>query len=473
MPGFVFFDTETTGLRAGWDQIVHFAAIRTDHDLKELDRFELRSRLSPGVVPHPMALLTNGIPIGQLSDRSLPSYYEMMCELVRRLEIWSPAIFVGYNSMRFDEEMLRHALFQCFHEPYLTSTPGNGRADALTLALAAHTAAPNVLKAPRDEDGRPRFHLGGIAAENGVTHRRAHDAISDVEAMLKVCRLVRTGVDEVWQRFQRFATKAAVSQFVETEDGFVLSEFFGGQAYHHPVALIGRPPENPNGRLCLDLTEDPDTYSAMSDEQLTSALCRKGTPIRRLAINAAPALCELWSAPDEFLNGLDLDTAEARARRVKDDPELCARLVAIYTGQWGEKEPSPHPEELLYVGKFPSDEDRMRRATFHDSAPNKRMEIVSRLQDPRLVHFGRQLIYSEHRGALPQEERLAADLALVERLLDAPDGPLTLPSALALIDTVLETESDPAGLLDDYRAWLTDRIAKTRAFRAMHAQQAG
>ena len=62
---FVFFDTETTGLRHGFDQIVHFAAIRTDNDLNEIDRFEARSRLLPHVVPHPIALRTNGLPIAR------------------------------------------------------------------------------------------------------------------------------------------------------------------------------------------------------------------------------------------------------------------------------------------------------------------------------------------------------------------------------------------------------------------------
>lgn len=70
---FVFYDTETTGLRIGFDQIVQFAAIRTDNDLNELDRFEIRSKLLPHVVPHPTALLTNGLRIGQLTDASLLS----------------------------------------------------------------------------------------------------------------------------------------------------------------------------------------------------------------------------------------------------------------------------------------------------------------------------------------------------------------------------------------------------------------
>ena len=44
---FVFYDTETTGTKTAFDQILQFGAIRTDHELRELDRFEIRCRLLP------------------------------------------------------------------------------------------------------------------------------------------------------------------------------------------------------------------------------------------------------------------------------------------------------------------------------------------------------------------------------------------------------------------------------------------
>jgi DNA polymerase III epsilon subunit-like protein len=42
---FIFYDTETTGTDTTFDQILQFAAIRTDDDLRELDRFEIRCLL--------------------------------------------------------------------------------------------------------------------------------------------------------------------------------------------------------------------------------------------------------------------------------------------------------------------------------------------------------------------------------------------------------------------------------------------
>ena len=52
----VIYDTETTGTDTFFDQILQFAAIRTDDELREIDRFEVRCRLLPHVVPAPDAM---------------------------------------------------------------------------------------------------------------------------------------------------------------------------------------------------------------------------------------------------------------------------------------------------------------------------------------------------------------------------------------------------------------------------------
>ena len=75
---FVFYDTETTGINASFDQILQFAAIRTDADLNEIERFEVRSRILPGMLASPHALKVTGVRATQLVDPELPSHYEMM-----------------------------------------------------------------------------------------------------------------------------------------------------------------------------------------------------------------------------------------------------------------------------------------------------------------------------------------------------------------------------------------------------------
>lgn len=96
---FVFYDTETTGTDTTFGQILQFAAILTDADLNELERFETRCRLLPYVVPAPGALLATRVTTAMLTDSNLPSHYEMMLQIAAKLRAWSPAIFTGYNTV--------------------------------------------------------------------------------------------------------------------------------------------------------------------------------------------------------------------------------------------------------------------------------------------------------------------------------------------------------------------------------------
>lgn len=470
---FVFFDTETTGLRHGFDQIVHFAAIRTDNDLNEIDRFEARSRLLPHVVPHPAALLTNRLPIERLTDGGLPSHYDMVRAIQRTLLAWSPSIFVGYNSIRFDEEMLRHALFQTLHPAYLTSNNGNCRADAFGLMMAAAALSPACLVVPLGPEGRPVFRLDQLASANQFTHQ-AHDAMADVVATLALCRCVRERAPELWQRFVRFSKKATVGDFVESEDGFFLTEFFGNQAYHAPVVCLGSDPDQPNGRLCLRLDVAPEELAVMPDEALQTYLSAKPSPVRRLRINAAPTLTAFYDAPGLMLNGADIDELEDRARRIKEDAAFRSRVISLYLAARESRSPSLHVEGQIYDG-FPGPDDERRIANFHDASWQEALAIVQDLDDERLRIFGRRLIYFDGRSVLPSDLKLVVERDLTDRLVDAAAGDFTLQQALEETERLLNSEgADVDGILLNYRSYLINRIERVTEFRAREfAAEAG
>src|SRR4051812_315075 len=103
---FVLYDLETTGLRKRYDQVIQFAAVQTDADLNIIDRFETRCRLLPHVIPSPEALCVTGLRIEELFDPSLPSHFEMVTYMRATLQRWCPSLFLGFNSLAFDEEFL-------------------------------------------------------------------------------------------------------------------------------------------------------------------------------------------------------------------------------------------------------------------------------------------------------------------------------------------------------------------------------
>ena len=130
---FVFYDTETTGTDTSFDQILQFAAIRTDSDLNPIDEIEVRCRLLPHVVPAPGAMRVTGVTASQLVDQLLPTHYAMVRKIRDKLLSWSPSVFVGYNSLDFDEHLLRQAFYKTLHPLYLTNTEGNSRSDILRM----------------------------------------------------------------------------------------------------------------------------------------------------------------------------------------------------------------------------------------------------------------------------------------------------------------------------------------------------
>lgn len=461
---FVFFDTETTGLKRGFDQILHFAAVRTDANLNEVARFEARSCLLPHVLPHPSALHTNGFAIDRLTDANLPSHYAMVADIRRTLISWSPAIFVGFNSIRFDEEMLRHALFQCLYPAFLTSNHRNCRADALSLVMAADAVSPAQLVVPFGAEGRRTFRLPQLAAANGITHSRAHDALSDVLATVELCRLVYHRSPELWQRFVRFSNKATVADFVEAEDGFVLTEFFGGQAYHSPVVCIGSDPDQANGRLCLSLSGDVERLAGMSDLELQNHLAQKPSPIRRFRINAGPTLTAFFDAPEHMLDGISIDGVGDRARLVKENAGLRARLVATYAATREPYALSAHIEERIYNG-FPGSADEARIAAFHNARWEDRLGIVQSLEDERLRWFGLRLIYFEARSVLPEPAQREVERYLTDQLIGDGSGCLTFDQAMAETDRLLGGVGVSDDLLTQYRAYLQGRRARLDAYR--------
>ena len=162
---YVFYDTETTGTQTAFDQILQFAAIKTDDNFNELDRFNIRCSLLPHIIPSPGALRVTGVTPAMLTDPALPSHYEAMRHIHAKLLKWSPATFVGFNSLNFDETLLRQAFFQTLHPAYLTNTGGNGRSDAMRIAHAVSIYAHRVQQL--SDIARPRMAPYKVSCRNG------------------------------------------------------------------------------------------------------------------------------------------------------------------------------------------------------------------------------------------------------------------------------------------------------------------
>lgn len=454
--GFVFYDTETTGTDKFFDQILQFAAIKTDENLNELDRFEIRCRLLPHMIMSPGAMLVTGVTIEQASDLNLPTHYGMVRAIREKLLEWSPAVFVGYNSMAFDEELLRQAQYQTLHNPYLTQRQGNGRADAMMLVKAIAQFEPNCLTIPVKENGRPVFKLDQVAPANGFDHSNAHDAMADVEAVIHLCRLAANDASFEWSNFIRFSQKAATEAFLLDGEPILLTEFFGfGGQKHCPIIRIGADSQQSTKHLCYDLTHDPDVFRSLSDAALLDCFANKPKPLRKVKSNAAPTLRALDEAPAWCLGQLSESELMSRTQDVLSDAAFVDRLLAVYEESKTEYEDSEHVEQQIYNG-FPTPPDEILMERFHNTSWQDRHLLIPQFADQRLSFLAARVIFAEHPGYLPDELRSSVEAHIQSRLHFQGECKWgTVSKALVECDANLPlVAGDQLAMLRTYREYL-------------------
>ncbi|WP_428101044.1 exonuclease domain-containing protein [Candidatus Rariloculus sp.] len=420
---FVIYDVETTGLTKRFDQIVQFAAVLTDSDLNVKDRIEIDCRLMPHVIPSPKAMHVTRLPIEQLLNASLPSHYEMVTEIRRILESWSPALFLGFNSVSFDEEFLRQAFYLCLYNPYLTNTRGNARADVLNLCRMTAALRPDVIRYAIDENGRPIFKLKPLAEANGITVPMSHSALADVFTTLALCQSIKDRAPDVWSQFLRFSKKATVESFITDEDAFVVSETIGNTHRARVVTQIGRHAKQQARHYCLDVSTDLDPLREMSVGELVN-LCRgSARPIVTIRTNAAPTLWALYEATQDHLTPFE-DEAEVleRVELVREDRDFLEQLRNAAQSAEPDYPPSPHLEEQIYGHPFASRRDEELMHDFHADSWEERPALALQFSDSRYRRLALRLIYFERPDLLTSERQTAVDNAMRKRLISAPDA---------------------------------------------------
>ena len=288
MANYVFYDFETSSSNIYWGQIIQIGAILTNDNLDELDRFDARCRLNPGIIPEASALIVNKTSPVMLKQSNL-SHYEMVRQFVETLKRWGKATYIGFNSIEFDENFLRSTLFQTLEYPYITSTNGSNRGDVLGLARAANFYYPDTLKNPINEKGNAVYKLDQMAPLNGIEHGDAHNAIGDVVATLGIAKIIANKAPNVWKASHLTLDKNKALEIIKNEKLFCTNEYFYGKSRPYVQTFVCEHPKF-SWPLCYDLRHDPLQYFDLSLDDLTAAIKKQPKFIRTVRHNKHPIL---------------------------------------------------------------------------------------------------------------------------------------------------------------------------------------
>ena len=371
---FYWHDYETSGADPTEDRPWQFAGIRTDTSLKIIgEPLTVYAKPTPDRLPHPAAVRVTGITPQEAQVRGLPE-----CEFIAAIlaELSQPKTCgIGYNSIRFDDEVTRFALWRNFRDPYAREWQNdNSRWDLLDVTRAYRALRPDGLNWPRREDGLTSFRLEDLTAANGIDHGAAHDALADVLATIELARLLKQSDSELFETLYGQRSKRAVGALLDVEALMPMVHISGmfGAARHNlaVVAPVAWHPHNNSEIICVDLGRSPDYLERHPDELRellftpTARLAegRERPPIKTIRLNRAPVLLPVqWVAgvAAERL-GLDGDLhrrhlAALRELRATSPADFAERFQAIWREQSFPERSDP--DQMLYSG-FVGNTDR-------------------------------------------------------------------------------------------------------------------
>lgn len=362
-------DYETTGTDPARDRPLQFAGVRTDEALNVLgEPLALYCRLSTDILPHPMACLITGITPQLANERGLPEP-----EFIARVhaELARPGTCgVGYNSLRFDDEVTRHTLYRNFYDPYEREwRHGNSRWDIIDMLRLARALRPDGVNWPHHDDGSPSFRLEDLATANGLDHESAHDALSDVFAAIALARLLLDKQPNLYRHVYDHRGKQSVAAQIDLVTQKPVLHVSGRlpreNGYLGLMMPLARHPMNKNAVIMVNLMADPRSLIELDAgairERLFTPAALLGEGIERIALkaihlNRCPVVVTPQLLDPDAAARLGIDRAVCEKHwRLLRGVDLRAKLTAVFAAP--ETAEERDAELALYRGFLP-DTDR-------------------------------------------------------------------------------------------------------------------
>ena len=429
---FFFYDLETSGLSAQQDRIMQFAGIRTDMSLKQIgEPYNILVKLNDDTLPTPEALMVTRI---TPQETQADGYTEAEFSKLLIDEIFTAdTIAVGFNNIRFDDEFIRHLLWRNFYDPYEWSwKDGRSRWDLLDVIRMTRALRPAGINWPVDSEGKPTNRLELLSSSNGLNHEKAHDALSDVEALISVTQMIHDKQPQLYEYLLKIRDKNEVKKLVNLDNKQPFVYISGRLDNEFNKATVAFPlTAGKNGNVVVyDLRYDPTPFLDMNQKDLAKKFYasweeRKQDdfvklPVKELQYNRAPAVAPLGvlAAEDGWKAiGLHESTIAKHRNLILAAPGFAENIRSLFESKQEYKK-SSDPEAQLY-DSFVPDIDKVRIESVRNSDERSLADFHPQFTDERLPELLLHYKARNYPKSLAEDEVVLWEKWRSERILAA------------------------------------------------------
>ncbi len=396
---FYWHDYETFGVDPQRDRAVQFAGIRTDFDFNVIGKpLVIYCKPADDTLPQPEACCVTGITPQLALEKGL-------CEaefiaLIHAQMAEENTCTLGYNNLRFDDEVTRNLLYRNFYDPYEREWKnGNSRWDLIDLIRTMHALRPEGIQWPVDSEGRVSFRLEKLTAENGIEHADAHDALSDVHATIALAQLIKQAQPKLFQFFLQNRGKQQVKQLLQLgrfTPVVHVSGMYGAEKQYLALVLpICQHPTNSNGIIVYDLSVDPSVMLGVSAEDIQQRIFTPKAdlpegidriPLKTIHINKCPivAPAKVLRASDAMRLAIDIEQCQLHADLIRQSSDLMAKLTAVFSANKFANGADSDPDLMIYSGGFFPPADRKVMNEIRELQPEVLAGFDLQAKDSRL-----------------------------------------------------------------------------------------
>jgi len=359
---YLFYDLETTGTDQHFDQILQFAAVKTDSEFNPTgEPVNLLCQPRRDVVPSPTAYKTTCLDIKELQNKGITEHE--LSQKIHELFVGEKNLcIVGYNSKSFDDRRIQTLLYRNLFDPYKWSWDnGNSRLDIYDLVKLAYAFSDRVpgITWPIIE-GKVSLKLEELTEANDLSHKSAHDALSDVYATINIAKLIREKNSKLFDHLLGLRDKQKVRNLIRPEKKFFhCSSFYGLENKYLSIQeLIFNHPANKNALICWNLSVDPFPTLTASPKEVRHNLYSKKEErsyevgFTEIKVNQCPLIVPYSSSIETTI---DKSRCDDYSKMIKTNRQkLRSLLPQVYKRDM----PTGDVDASLYAGNFFDDRKR-------------------------------------------------------------------------------------------------------------------